>query len=127
LLAFDETQANRVRRLFFGREDVVEQKMMGSLVFMVQGHMCCGISEKGLMVRVGNEARALVDSVSHAQPMCVGDRTPTGFIRVEPAGFADDGRLSEWVKRGLDFVATLPAKKAKAKSKRALMIANRLK
>jgi hypothetical protein len=35
--------------------------------------------------------------------------------------------LSEWVKRGLDFVATLPAKKAKAKSKRALMIANRLK
>jgi hypothetical protein len=37
-------------------------------------------------------------------------RALSGFICVEPAGFAADKALDRWVQRGLDFVSGLPAK-----------------
>jgi len=46
----------------------------------------------------------------HVRPMLLGGRALSGFITVEPAGFAADGALAGWVRRGLDVAAGLPAK-----------------
>jgi hypothetical protein len=38
----------------------------------------------------------------------------SGFICIEPAGYAADDALASWVQRGLDFVSGLPAKPVRA-------------
>jgi hypothetical protein len=37
-------------------------------------------------------------------------RTMTGFVRVAPEGYRTDAALKKWVRRGVDFVASMPAK-----------------
>ena len=107
-MAYDEKTAERVRGLLSGRGDVVERKMMGGLSFMVQGHMCCSVSGRGgLMVRVGAEAQSSALNEPHVQPVEMGGRAMTGFVRVDPQGYQTEAELRRWVERGLDLVQTL--------------------
>jgi TfoX/Sxy family transcriptional regulator of competence genes len=114
-LAYDEKAADRVRRALAGRRNLVEKKMMGAICFMVSGNMCCGVTGSALLVRVGRDAYARMLARPHVRPMEFAGRRPTGFVLVDPAGYRSDAALATWIKRGLDFVATLPAKKATAK------------
>ena len=45
--------------------------------------------------------------------MKMGARTMSGFARVQPEGYATEAALRKWVRRGLDAVASLPAKKSR--------------
>ena len=40
----------------------------------------------------------------------------SGFICIEPEGYAADDALASWVQRGLDFVSGLPAELVRASS-----------
>lgn len=112
-MAYDENAAERGRRALAKTPDVSEVKMMGALVFMKGGHMCCGVTGDAVMVRVGPDAHAGALSEPHVQPMEIGGgRRPRGFVRVAPAGYASDKALTAWTRRGLDFVASLPPKSA---------------
>jgi TfoX/Sxy family transcriptional regulator of competence genes len=118
-MAYDESTAERVRRLLAGRRDVVEKKMMGGLSFMVGGNMACSISGKGgMLIRVGPEAMDDVAKQPHAQVAKMGAMVMTGFIRVDPEGYRTDAALKKWVARGVDFAASLPAKKSKSASQK---------
>ena len=109
-MAYDEKTAERIRQLLSGRGDVVEQKLMGGLTFMVNGHMCCSVSGRGgLMVRVGAGAQDASLADPHARPIEMRGRTMIGFVRVAPEGYQSDAALRTWLTRGLDFVARLPA------------------
>jgi|SRR5438876_4421048 len=110
-MAYDEATAGRVRKLLSVRPDVAERKMMGGLCFMVDGRMCCSVSGRGgLLIRVGPDAHQLVSNEPHVQPMAMGGRTMTGFVRVAPEGYRTEAGLKQWIKRGLDFVASMPTK-----------------
>lgn len=113
-MSYDPEVAERVRRVLAGQSGVVgvaEKKMVGGgLSFLVNGNMCCGVSGQALMVRVGADGRAQALDEPHVQPMLLGGRALSGFITVEPAGFAADDALARWVQRGLDVAAGLPAK-----------------
>jgi TfoX/Sxy family transcriptional regulator of competence genes len=109
-MSYDPEAAERVRLLLSGRDDVVEKKMVGGLSFLVNGTMCCGITGTALMVRVGADGREQALREPHVRPMQFAGRALSGFICVEPAGFAADKALARWVQRGLDFVSGLPAK-----------------
>jgi TfoX/Sxy family transcriptional regulator of competence genes len=115
-LSYDPAAAERVRHLLSGRSDVVEKKMVGGLSFLVNGNMCCGITDMALMVRVGAERREQALREPHVRPMLFAGRPLSGFICIEPAGYAADDALASWVQRGLDFVSGLPAKPAHASS-----------
>ena len=109
-MAYDEKTAMRVRELLSGRTDVVEKKMMGGLCFMVKGRMCASVSGRGgLLIRVGPDAHHQVLGEPHVQPMEMRERIMTGFVRVAPEGFRTEAGLKKWIKRGLDFVATMPS------------------
>jgi hypothetical protein len=97
----------RIHHALAGR-DVVEKRMMGALVFMVDGHMCCGLTKGALMVRVGAEGREAALARPHVRPMSIGGRSPRGFVFVEPEGFASDADLHRWISDALAYVATLP-------------------
>ena len=110
-MSYDPEAAGRVRRLLSGRDDVAEKKMVGGLSFLVNGNMCCGVAGTALMVRVGAGDRERVLGEPYVRPMVFAGRPLSGFVCVDPAGFAADDALARWVQRGLDFVSGLPAKR----------------
>ena len=117
-MPYDTHAADGIRVLLADRPGVVEKKMMGGLVFMVNGHMCVTASGRGgILVRVGPEAQARALKEPHVQPMRMAGRSMTGFVRVMPDGYRTAAALRKWVKRGVDYVATLPAKPARRVTK----------
>ena len=115
-LSYDPAAAERVRQLLSGRSDVVEKKMVNGLSFLVNGNMCCGITGMALMVRVGAESREQALREPHVRPMLFAGRALSGFICIDPEGYAADDALASWVQRGLDFVSGLPAKPVRTSS-----------
>jgi TfoX/Sxy family transcriptional regulator of competence genes len=113
-LSYDPAAAERVRQLLSGHGNVVEKKMVGGLSFLVSGNMCCGITGTALMVRVGAESREQALREPHVRPMLFAGRALSGFVCIEPDGYAADDALASWVQRGLDFVSGLPAKPVRA-------------
>ena len=110
-MAYDEETAARVRKLLAGQRHVAEKKMMGGLCFMVDNTMCCTVSGRGgMLIRVGSEAHARMLEEPHTSPMEMRGRIMTGFVRVSDEGTRTEAGLKSWVKRALDFVATMPAK-----------------
>jgi len=115
-VAYNDIDAARVRDALAARKArVAEKKMMGGLVFMVDDHMCVGLAAERMMVRVGEAAHDSACMLPHARAMEFGKMKPRGFVFVDHAGWATAADLGAWLDRGLAFVATLPAKKAKAR------------
>ena len=106
-MAIDEKLAARVRHALAGK-NAIEKKMMGGLCFMVGGHMCVGVDKDRLMVRVGADAHERALKLKHATPMDITGKPLRGFVLVRPEGVAAQRAVDVWVKRGLDFVASLP-------------------
>jgi len=118
-MAYDEKVAERVRQVLSRRPHVGEKKMMGALVFMVNGSMCCGVTGGALMVRVGPEAYERTLAQSHVRSMEIGGRRTRGFVHIDPEGYRTDDALARWIRQGVDVAATIPAKKPAAGRPRA--------
>lgn len=73
---------------------------------MVNGHMCSGLTNTALMVRVGPNDYELGLARPHARPMDFTGRPLKGFVYVDPAGYTTDTALANWVQRAVDFVST---------------------
>jgi len=109
-MAYDEGVAHRVREFLAGRIGIAEKKMFGGIAFMHAGNMCCGIVGDVLMARVGPEAYADALDRPHARVMDFTGKPLTGFVYVDPPGFAEDDQLGEWIDRCLAFTSSLPPK-----------------
>jgi len=114
-VAYDDRLAERVRELLRGRRGVTERKMFGGLAFMARDNMSVGVIDDRLMVRVGPDAYDKALSRKHVWPMDFTGRPLTGFIYVQPAAIRTRAQLSSWIDKGLEFAASLPAKKKKTK------------
>jgi hypothetical protein len=111
-MAYDEAQAERLRRALAGRRAVTEKRMFGGLCFMLRDHMLCGIGWEGLMFRVGEAREAVALARPGATLMEIGERKMRGFIWVDPAA-CGARELTRWVALAEDYVASLPPKKSK--------------
>ena len=109
-MAYDEKLADRLRDAFGRTQSVTERRMFGGIAFMVRGNMCCGVIDDRLMVRVGPEAYEGALKLAHAEPMDFTGRSMRGFVYVAPEGAKTARQIQAWVRRGLEFVQTLPAK-----------------
>jgi hypothetical protein len=113
-MAYDEQAAERIRRILGRRTEFAERKMFGGVCFMVSGHMCCGLNQSALVVRVGREAYADALAQPHARPMDFTGRPLAGMVYVDPRGYETARALERWVERGLGFVESLPARRQPA-------------
>ena len=105
-MAYDPQTAERIRHLLADRGDVYERKMMGGLVFMVKGGMCCVVSGRGgLMVRAEPDEQPHLIAKPHVKPMIMAGRKVTSFVRVMPEGYRSHASLRKWVERGIAAVA----------------------
>ncbi|MCB1326654.1 MAG: TfoX/Sxy family protein [Spirochaetales bacterium] len=109
-MAIDETLAERVREILVRKRGTEEKRMFGGLAFMVDGHMCVGIIQDELMVRVGPDAYDSAIKLKHARPMDFTGKPMKGMLYVAPAGLKTKAALGKWIDRGLAFVKTLPPK-----------------
>jgi TfoX/Sxy family transcriptional regulator of competence genes len=111
-MAYDQRLADRVGDLMHARPGVVERRMFGGLGFMLNGNMACAVlSSGGLLVRVDPEEVPAALRLPHvAEFGRPGVKAMKGFVAVEPAGYADEAALAEWVERGCARAMELPAK-----------------
>lgn len=112
-MAFDQALGQRLRAAMEAEcisDKLTEKQMFGGLGMMVNGHMACGIIGYNLMVRVGPDAHEECVALPHTGPMDFTGRPMTGYVYVYPEGLTTARELKAWVRRGLNFVRTLPKK-----------------
>ena len=111
-MAYDEDLANRVRELLAGEAGVTEKKMFGGLAFLIGGNMSVAASgQGGLMVRVAPEETDALVAKQHARPFEMRGREMQGWVRVDEEGVRTKRQLEPWVKRGVGYARSLPAKR----------------
>ncbi len=108
-MPYDEKLADRVRTILGARKDLVEKKMFGGLAFMLNGHMCVGVTQEDLMVRVGADAYQSALEKPHARPMDFTGRPLKGFVYVD-GDRCDPQCLGEWVRASVEYISSLPPK-----------------
>ena len=93
--------------------------MFGGLTFMARGHMCCGLVQARLMVRVDPLDYDRLLQEPHVQPMDFTGRPMRGFLYIEATGIRSAPALRKWIGRGLAFTEGLPPKVERRKRLRA--------
>ena len=112
-MAYDEKLAKRVRQALARRSGLEERAMFGGLAFMLRGHMCCGLVQDKLMVRVDPNLYDQLLREPGAQPMDFTGRPMRGFLYITGAGISTPSALHTWVSKALDFAESRPAKSSR--------------
>jgi TfoX/Sxy family transcriptional regulator of competence genes len=113
-MAYDEAFAERVRSIVgrLASVPVTEQRMFGGLGFLLGGNMAVAVQGRngGLLVRVDPDQTETLLAQPGATLMEMSGRSMRGWLTVEAAVLSKDTDLRRWVKRGIDYATTLPAK-----------------
>jgi len=108
-MAYNLKLAERIRSELNGIP-VVEKKMFGGVGFLLNGNMAVGVNKDDLIVRVDPEKHSALLKKSHVRPFDMTGRPMKGWLVVEAAGVKTEKQLHAWVKEGVEFASTLPAK-----------------
>jgi len=110
-MSYDEALAQRIRDLAAGTPALTEKKMFGGLAFLVGGNMAIAASgQGGILVRVDPERSSALVAGTRAEPMVMRGRPMEGWLRVAEEDVRTEQSLAPWVKTGLSYAASLPAK-----------------
>lgn len=117
-MAYNEQLAERIRRGFReARVRFEEKRMMGGLCFMVDGKMCVGVEKNRLMARIDPAVYDAALRRKGCMPMDFTGRPMRGFVFVNLAGLATDGKLDGWLKLAMEFNPKAKASKKKSARK----------
>ena len=110
-MAYDEELANRIREVVGGESGLTEKRMFGGLAFLINGNMAVSASSKGgLLLRVDPaQTEALVEE-PHVGRFEMRGREMDGWLRVDVEAVSTDAELRSWVRHGVDYARSLPAK-----------------
>jgi TfoX/Sxy family transcriptional regulator of competence genes len=109
-MAYDRALAERVRKFLSGERGITEKEMFGGIGFMAGGNLCCGVIGDELIVRVGPDGHAEARARPHTREFDFTGRPMKGWLVVTAEGCASKKELEAWVRTGLAFARTLPAK-----------------
>ncbi len=109
-MACDESLAGRIRDELGQSVGIVEKRMFGAIVFMLNGNLLVGVWKDSLIARVGPDAGNAALKQPHVRPMDITGKPMKGWLLIEPDGIDDDKQLRSWIKLAASFVSTLPAK-----------------
>ena len=110
-MAYDEDLVNRIRELIGAERDVVEKKMFGGLAFLIGGHLSVSASRHGgAMIRVHPDDSDGLAAKPHVHVAVMRGRSMPGWLMVAPEGLRTRRQLEAWVRRGVAYARSLPAK-----------------
>jgi TfoX/Sxy family transcriptional regulator of competence genes len=117
-MPYSEHLADRVRQRLDKSGQLLEKRMMGGLIFMVNEKMCVGVdtdrstNQDRLMVRVGKAAHEDLLDRPGCREMDFTGKPMKGFLFVYPEGFDSEADLDFWVEKALEFnKVAVPSKK----------------
>ena len=111
-MASDEVLAQRLREALRSESDVTEKSMFGGVAFLVHGNMSVSASgQGGMLVRVDPALTEELTSDPNVHIAVMRGREMRGWLRVDDAGLESAAQLRAWVKRGVAFARSLPAKR----------------
>ena len=109
-MPYDRDLAARIRELM-GDERVTEKPMFGGLAFLIGGNMAIAASgQGGILVRVDPKRSERIQASSTAVPMEMRGRPMVGWLRVGADDVRTKRQLERWVRLGVGYARTLPAK-----------------
>ena len=118
-MAYDEDLADRIRELLEDERSVSEKKMFGGLAFLVRGNMAVAASgQGGVLVRVDPARSDQLVATTSAHPMVMRGRSMRGWLRVDGEDVRTKRQLSKWVRLGVTYAQSLPAKRAAKRQRR---------
>lgn len=109
-MAYDGKLAQRIRRMLADQPRVTEREMFGGIGFMIRGNIACGVVGDDMMVRVGPGQHEPALKEPHVRPFDITGKPSKGWVVVEAPALASGAGLKKWVRRGVEFALTLPAK-----------------
>ena len=110
-MAYDEDLANRIRELIGAESDLAEKKMFGGLAFLIGGNMAVAASgQGGLMVRCDPAETEKLMAKPGARPFEMRGREMDGWLRVDDEAVRTKRQLEPWVRVGVRYARSLPAK-----------------
>jgi len=112
-MAYSEAVAEKIREALKMHKGLSERKMFGGIAFMLNGHMCCGVLEKNLVLRLGESAAAQALTKPHTRLMDFTGKPLKTMVYVSPPGYRSNHDLQAWLKQTIGHVRSLPPKKAK--------------
>jgi len=115
-MPYNESAAARLRP-FLSSSNVTEQKMFGGLGFLLNGNMSVGLWKEFLILRIDPDSYHTFLTQPHVKPFDITGRPLSGWLMIEPPGFATDADLQQWISLSLDYASALPQKTAAMKKK----------
>jgi len=110
-MAYDEALAERIRELVGGERALTEKKMFGGLAFLIGGNMAVAASgQGGVLVRVDPAESDRLVATTNARLMEMRGRSMQGWLRVGPEELRTKRQLARWVRLGVTYARSLPAK-----------------
>ena len=109
-MAYDENLAERVRALLEAEAGFSERRMFGGIAFMLDGHMCCGVVDSDLMLRLGPDGADAALEQPRVRPMDFTGRTMSSMVFVAREGLQGVS-LRAWVEQAATFARSLPPKR----------------
>lgn len=112
-MAFSDYLVERVKNRIPAAHQLEMKKMMGGIIFMVNGKMAIGVDidkkskHDRIMVRVGKEAQDQLMDRPGVREMDFTGRPMKGFMFVGPEGFDSEDDLDFWVETALKFNAEI--------------------
>lgn len=64
-MAYDEKLTARIRKVIARRKGITAKHMFGGICFLLNGHICCGVHNDSLVLRVGPNALPSVFNMAH--------------------------------------------------------------
>ena len=111
-MAYDEHLADRIRTLLEGEAGLTEKKMFGGLAFLIGGNMAVAASgQGGVLVRVDPDVSEALQASSNARPMEMRGKQMAGWLRIDAEDVRAQRQLQKWVRTGVAYARTLPAKR----------------
>ena len=115
-MAYDEHLADRISiQLEQKKAEFYAKKMFGGITYMVDEKMCVGIVGQSLMLRIDPDDEAAIRKVEGVRDMNFTGRPMKGYLYVDPDAIDDEGDLSYFIDKALEFNPKAKASKKKKK------------
>jgi hypothetical protein len=111
-MPYDVAIGERVRAVL-DEEEFETKKMFGGLAFMLNGHMCCGVIDDRVVLRLGHEGGASALEGPQVTEMDFTGKPIRTMVHL--SGDVSDDVLEEWVAEAVAFTKSLPPKIKKEK------------
>jgi hypothetical protein len=110
-MARDHLLEELIRLELVGVAGIREKTMFGGLAWLLDGHLLCAASHKGMLARLGKGEDGWALALPAIETLAMRDRAMPGWVRATPEASRDDAGLRQrLVEAATAFVRRLPPK-----------------